>query len=328
MNNQLPPSKVVLNSAYATSLRDQGSTANFDLETGGVDLDGNTTICVVTFISFTALNTIFNITDSSNTIQVGYYDTDSGLHVITVMVDNGAYDIYSLVEALNTAFVYQYDNSEDDVFYTAFFNSVTGKVSIKPTFDLIPIGLDRICVLTNTHTGLLVKLGFDLTIATPVIGIYKGFYDEYTLTHAVLDLAITTTKLPDLYYPKMLYVCVDQIRTPNRVSLPANDYGIVLNEFAVTSSFGELIHAEPYNNFGYHIPNLKTNTLTVRIIDQDGNSVNWNDGTWILVLGLEYGTHSVNEDPTLGRTFRPLLSRTIHDPLITSHERMLKRYRI
>ena len=298
------------------------------METGGVDLDGNTTICVVSVLSFTALNTIFNITDSTNTIQVAYYDIDTGLHVTTVSVDNGAYDIYSLVDALNTKFEYQYSVSENIALYTASFNSVTGKVSIKPTFDLIPVGLDKIAVITNNYTGLLVKLGFDLTLATTVIGKFQGFYDQYTATHSVLDLAITTTKLPDLYYPKMMYVCVDQIRTQNRVSLPTNEYGIVLHEFAVTSSFGELIHAEPYNSFGYHIPNLKTNTLTVRIIDQDGNTIDWNDGTWILVIGLEYGTQSINEDPTLGRTFRPLLSRTAHDPLTTSHERMLKRNRL
>ena len=112
MNNQLPPSKVVLDSTYATSLRDQGSTAAFDLETGGVDLDGNTTICVVTVHSFTALNTIYNITDTCNTLQVAWYDTTQ-FHVTTVAIDNGAYDIYSLVAALNTAFEKQYDASDN-----------------------------------------------------------------------------------------------------------------------------------------------------------------------------------------------------------------------
>jgi hypothetical protein len=257
---------------------------------------------------------------------VAWYDYDTAqFHVTTVAIDNGAYDIYTLVSALNTAFETQYDASDNIAQYTLSFNSVTGKVTIKPTFDMIPISLDKVCVLTNNYTGLLEKLGYDITSAVHILGKFYGFQDQYTPTHAVIDLAITATKLPDLYYPKFIYVCVDQIRTPNRVTLPTNEYGIVLHEFAVTSSFGEMIRCEPYNNFAYHVPNLKTNTLTVRVIDQFGKPIDWNGGTWTLVLGLEYGTQSINEDPTMGRTFRPLLSRTAHDPLTTSHERMLKR---
>jgi len=280
---------------------------------------------VVTPISFTALNTIYNISDSTNTIQVAWYSTDTGYHITTVSIANGAYDIYSLVEALNTSFTNQYNLSENVALYTSSFNSVTGMVTITPTFDLIPIELDRFCIITNNYTGLLKKLGFDLTLATTLLGKFNGFEDLYTATNT--SLSITATNLPDLFYPRMIYACVDQIRTPNRVSSNTNEYGIVLSEFATTAPFGDLIHSEPYNPFQYHVPNLKTNTLTVRIIDQDFNTLNWHGGYWTLVLGLEYGTQSQNEDPTLGRTFRPLLHKTVHDTLTTSHERVSKRNR-
>ena len=316
---------MILNSSYATSLRDDGSTATFDLETGGVDLDGNLTLCVVTPISFTALNTIYNITDSSNTIQVAWYDTSSGYYITTVSIDNGAYDTYSLVDALTASFAVQYAASSNIALYTASFSEITGKITITPTFDSQPSTLYGMYVITNTYTGMLKKLGFDLDLASSLLGKYYGFQDLITTSHT--SLSITPTGLPDLYYPKMIYVCVDQIRTPNRASLPTNEYGIVLTEFPVTASFGSLILSEPYNNFQYHVPNLKTNTLTVRVIDQDGDPIDWNGGTWILVLGLEYGTQSMNEDPTMGRTFRPILHRTTHDALTTSHERALKRNR-
>jgi hypothetical protein len=322
MNNQLPPSKVVLNSLYATSLRDQGSTASFDLETGGVDLDGTATVCIVSVLSFTALNKIYNITDSSNTLQVAWYDTSTGYHVTTVSVSNGAYDIYSLVDALNTSFTNQYSTSSNIAQYTVTFNSITGLITITPTFSSQPATLYGFYVITNNYTGLLQKLGFDLTLSTSLLGKFNGFQDLVTSAHT--SLSITATNLPDLYYPKMIYVCVDQIHTPNRVSLPNNKYGVVLCEFVNTAAFGDLLHSEPFNPFEYHIPNLKTNTLTVRIVDQDNNPINWNGGYWTLVLGLVYGTQS-QEDPTLGRTFRPLLKRTIHDPLMTSYERAAKR---
>ena len=256
---------------------------------------------------------------------MAWYSTSTGFHLTTVTIDNGAYDIYTLYDALNTAFANQYDVSDNVAQYTVSFNEITGKISITPTFDSVPVDLDRFCIITNTHTGILEKLGYDLTTATTLIGKFTGFQDLYTTTNTTLS--ITATNLPDLYYPKMIYACIDQIRTPNRVALPINEYGIVLNDFAVTASFGELIHSQPYNSFKYHIPNLKTNTLTVRVIDQDGVAIDWNGGSWILVLGLEYGTQSTNEDPTMGRTFRPLLNRTIHDALTTSHERGIKRNR-
>ena len=94
---------------------------------------------------------------------------------------------------------------------------LTGKVTIKPAFDMIPISLEKVCVLINNYTGLLEKLGYDTTNAVHILGKFYGFQDQYTSTHAVVDLVITATNLPDLYYPKFIYVCVDQIRTPNRV---------------------------------------------------------------------------------------------------------------
>ena len=316
---------MVLNSAYATSLRDNGSTATFDLETGGVDLDGNATVCVVSARNFTAINTIYNINDSSNTLQVAWYDSVTGYKITTVTVTNGAYDIFQLVAALSTAFAADYALGGNVALYSVSYVELTGKVTITATFDSVASTLYAFYIITNTYSAILGRLGFDLTAKLPLVSPYYGF--QSLITTSTTTYSIEAGNLPNLYYPKMFYVCVDQIRTPNRVSLPSNEYGIVLCEFPATASFGELIFAESYNIFEHHIPNLKTNTLTIRIMDEDGKTIDWNGGTWIIVLGLSYGTQSINEDPTLGRTFRPLLHRTAHDPLLTSHERALKRNR-
>ena len=315
-----------MNSAYATSLRDNGSTATFDLETGGVDLDGNSVVCVVTARSFSAINTIYNINDSCNTLQVGWYDTILGITTTTITVTNGAYDIYTLVTAMQTLFDAQYAAGGNIAQYTVTYNELTGKVSINATFDTISATLVGFYIITNTYTGLLVKLGFNLTTKSVLIGSYYGYKSLVTASNTTPS--ITAGNLPNLYYPKMMYVCVDQIRTPNRVSLDSNQYGIVLSEFINDSSFGSLMFSESYNMSEHHIPNLKNNSITVRIMDDDGSPIDWNGGTWTLVLGLQYGTQSHNEDPTLGRTFRPFLSKTVHDPLLTSHERILKRNRM
>ena len=307
---------MILNSDYATSLRDSGSTATFDLETGGLDIDGNNSICVVTARSFTAINTIYNINDSCNTFQIGWYDSVTGFKITTITITNGAYDIYTITTAMKTSLQAAYDAGGNIALFTPTYTELTGKVSFTATFSSVATTLVGFYIITNSYSALVEKLGFDLTKIALLVtsGSYYGF-------SSLITSSLTGTNLPNLYYPRMLYICIDQIRTPNRVSLPNNEYGIVLTEFVVTSSFGDLIHKEPNNDFEYHIPNLKTDTFTVRIIDEFGKPLDWNGGSWILVLGLQYGTHSINEDPTLGRTFRPMLHKTVHDPLQTSHER-------
>lgn len=257
------------------------------------------------------MNKIYNIDTNSNVLEVGMYMTGSVLNTTLITINPGAYDIFTLVDELNIAF--------NDKFLVTF-DSITGFVTISPQVTTTNYGF---FIISTRYTGMLKKLGFDLTLISKLVdGVNTGFQDINT--HGSTVFSITGTNLPDLFYPQMLYVCVDQIRTPNRVSLPYKEYGIVLQEFAVEAGFGEIIHSRPYNTFEYHIPNLKTVNLTVRIIDQDGIPIQWNGGNWILVLWLAHGTKS-NEDPTLGRTFRPVLKRTSNDALTTSYERDAKR---
>ena len=303
---------MILNSTYATSLRDNGSTATFDLETGGIEFDNSSSVCIVTAESFTAMNKIYNIDSNSNILEVGLYT--SGLVVVStiITINSGAYDIFTLVDALNTAF--------NDKFLVTF-DSITGFVTIQPVVVTSNYGF---FIISTTYTGMLKKLGFDTDLISILAdGINTGFQDLNTSGSTVFYL--TGTNLPDLFYPQMLYVCIDQIRTPNRVSLPYKEYGVILQEFAVEAGFGEIIHSRPNQTFEYHIPNLKTTNLTVRIIDQDGVPIQWNGGNWILVLWLAHGTKS-SEDPSQGRTFRPVLKRTINDALTTSYERDSKRF--
>jgi hypothetical protein len=240
-----------------------------------------------------------------------------------ITITNGAYDIFTLITTLTTSLQTAYSAGGSIALYVPTYNELTGKVTFTATFSSITTILYGFYIITTTYSSLLKKLGFDLTKKVSIPNAYTGFQSLVTVTNT--SPSITTTNLPNLYYPRMLYICIDEIRTTNRGSLPLNEFGIVLTEFVVTRSFGDLINSEPNNSFDFHIPNLKTDTFTVRIMDEFGEPIDWNGGSWTLVLGLEYGTISLNEDPTLGRTFRPLLNKTVHDPLHTSHERIAKR---
>lgn len=278
-----------------------------------MDPNSQSTICVLSVESFTALNKIYNIDSSSNTLEVGLYSSGGVLTKTVITVNSGAYDIYTLVDALNESF-------NDNFLVT--FNSITGYVTIEP--QLTTTNYAFFLISTN-YTGLIKKLGFDLKlISTLSDGINTGFEDVNTSGSTVFS--ITGSNLPDLFYPQMLYVSIDQIRTPNRVTLPYKEYGVILQEFPITVGFGEVIHSSPNNTFEYHIPRLNLTNLTVRIMDQDGVPIGWNGGNWILVLRMTYGTQS-NEDPTLGRISRPVLKRTIDDPLQNNYERVVRRGR-
>ena len=257
------------------------------------------------------MNKIYNIDSASNTLEVALYSLSGDLNTTIITVNPGAYDIYTLVDTLNEAF-----NNK----YLVTFDSITGFVTLSPQVLTTNYAF---FIITTRYTGLLRKLGFDLKLISVVDdGINTGFQNVNKAGGTLFSL--TGTNLPDLFYPQMLYVCVDQIRTPNRVTLPYKEYGVVLQEFPVEAGFGEIIHSSPNNTFEFHIPKLNLSNLTVRIIDQDGTPIQWNGGNWMLVLRMTYGTQS-NEDPTLGRAYRPLLKRTANDALQTSYERAVKR---
>jgi len=286
----------------------------FDLPSGGVDLDGHASVCIVTVESFSGLNTIYNIDENSNRFEYVIYDPESteAQPSTEVSIDCGGYDIFELLDALNTAL--------DEVLVLTY-NTITGKVTVSTGTK--QISTLYLYLISTRYPILLKKLGFDLTLTSTLKNKETGFSSVLAITASDFEtttLTITSTNLPNLYYPQVLYVGIDQIHAPNRVALAKSNYGTILASFVVQASYGSLIHSSPNTPFQFHIPNLRTNAITLRVFDEDGNPVNWNGGYWFAIVGLQYGV-SVPEDASLGRTFRPILKRTRYDPLETIFER-------
>ena len=64
--------------------------------------------------------------------------------------------------------------------------------------------------------------------------------------------------------------------------------------------------------------------------DKFGTPAQLNNGFWSVVISVEWAVDVGSaglEDITLGRTFRPVLQATNHDPLETQHEYRNKRRR-
>lgn len=135
---------------------------------------------------------------------------------------------------------------------------------------------------------------------------------------------------PSLDYPRNIYICIDQMTTRNRCSNSKFAYGSVLAKIPTNQNFGDTILYEPFDLKEIYLPGLSLDTLTVRLYDDDAQPIQWNGGHWTLIINVAYNIDVGSaglEDATMGRTYRPYLKRTQHDPLTTSAEFAHKRIR-
>ena len=98
----------------------------------------------------------------------------------------------------------------------------------------------------------------------------------------------------------------------------------------ISSNFGELINYEPTQMSPQNVPNMHVQSLTVRVLDEYGEAVDFNNRFWSLSLSIQWAMDvgsSGMEDITMGRTHRPVYFNGGHDPLNTYPEfvRNLKR---
>ena len=114
-----------------------------------MDVNSQSTIFIISVESFTAMNMIYNIDSSSNTLEVALYSLSGELNTTIITVNPGACDIYTLVDTLNKAF-----NNK----YLVTFDSITGFVTLSPQVLTTNYAF---FIITTRYTGLLRKLGVD-----------------------------------------------------------------------------------------------------------------------------------------------------------------------
>ena len=219
-------------------------------------------------------------------------------------------------------------------------------------------------LLSDTYPGLLLTLGFQTTdfcllnTATTRNGVGVNLTPTVayassvsTVTYALNNTAITNQLVYDnvtiysvdsttgnitpptmcnLSYPRYLYLELEGVNTNNRTNLPNKTYRSFFAKIPVNAAFGSVITFEPYVSIPQPIPNLHLNCLTVHLYDEFGVPAQMNNGFWSIVISVEWAIDmgvAALEDFTLGRTFRPILQSTGHDPLHTQAEHHNKRKR-
>jgi len=219
-------------------------------------------------------------------------------------------------------------------------------------------------LLSDTYPGLLLTLGFQTTdfcllnTATTRNGVGVNLKPTVsyasnvsTVNYAVSNTTITNQLVYDnvtvysvdstsgnitpptmcnLSYPRYLYLELEGVNTTNRTNLPNKTYRSFFAKIPVNAAFGSVITFEPYVSIPQPFPNLHLNCLTVHLYDEFGVPAQMNNGFWSIVISVEWAIDmgvAALEDFTLGRTLRPILQSTGHDPLHTQaeHQHIRKR---
>ena len=184
------------------------------------------------------------------------------------------------------------------------------------------------CCLTPTATYASGKASVTYTVNNTLLNNLLDDINHYTVDATTGN--VTGTYIVDLSYPRYLYLELEGLNSNNRTNLPNKSFRSMFAKIPVNASFGSLISYEPYVSIPQTIPNLHLNCLTVHLYDEFGVAAQLNNGFWSVVISVEWAVDVESaelEDVTLGRTFRPVLQATKHDPLETQNEYRNKRRR-
>ena len=356
----------MLDTRHAITLSDNGSTAQFNLFEG-IDTQVEIQSISLQLLQFQASHSIYNITDANNTIEF-YTTFNNGVNkTFLLTIPNGHYSLDYLRlyinDQLSATHKFKSTSSVPDTFIKMDKESTcefTGLItfqlpSVITTNEMIPRPAKTYSgfyILTDRYPGLPKTLGFYSSNTIPYFEIddrigfgvqvgytFSGNEDEFIqyrfktekteLFSVTQDGFLVGGKFLDLSYPRSVYLVMDGINTNNRCSLPGNTYGTILDKIPLgNSTFGDNIYYEPYNAFPQLIPNFHMNTIKIRTLDENGQTIDWNNGYWSIKLGLTWSIDlgsSGQEDTTGGRHFRPLLHSTEHDPLRTQQEHKRRR---
>jgi hypothetical protein len=79
-------------------------------------------------------------------------------------------------------------------------------------------------------------------------------------------------------------------------------------KISVNCNFGEVINYEPFLFSPQPVPNVHIQSLSIRLLDEYGGPIQFNNGFWSLTLSIQWvmdiGSAGL-EDVTMGRTFHP-----------------------
>jgi len=366
-NASLPPTQLMLDTRHAITLSDNGSTAQFNI-VDGIDTQVEIQSVNLQLLQFQASHSIYNITEANNTLEFYTTYTDGTSSTYILKIPNGHYSLDYLRTYLNDQlssgeFHFQPKPTPAPDTFTIMDKystcEFTGLITFQLPACIITPAIQTVkkysgfYLLIDKYPGLPKTLGFYsdnsasfLTIGSRLgvgvavtstakteDGITKQIYAFSSMKNDLFSITnsgyLVSAKFLDLSYPRNIYIVIDGLNTNNRCSLVENSYGTILEKVPLQSSkFGDNIYYEPYLDFPQLLPNFHVNTIKIRTLDENGQTIDWNNGYWSITIGITWSIDlgsSGLEDTTAGRHFRPILHSTEHDPLLTQREHKRRR---
>ena len=178
---------------------------------------------------------------------------------------------------------------------------------------------DWVDVVTDAYKVLTIT-------SNPTTTSYNSF-SNYILASSLYNYnslySFQPNNIIDLSYPRCVYVSISGMSTNNRSSTPQSSYGSIFACVPIDQNFGKEVIYEPKQKFYNIVPNFQLQNIQIRTIDEFGNAIQWNNGSWKINIGIvwsiDLGSAGL-EDVTRGRTYRPMLYNSNYDPLQTQEE--------
>jgi len=178
-----------------------------------------------------------------------------GFLPITISIPYGYYDIDSLILKLNTLLT---------GIFTFSYNSLTYKTTITHNTNL---------------TFILIDDGFNNNIYE-ILGINDEGFLSYTSSY-------TSPYILNLISVQVLHVCIPNINIKS-ISLKNTQKYNIIASILVSCQFGSVQIYSYNNSFEYLINDSIIPFINVLILDQDFNTVNFNNIDWFLNLSFKF----------------------------------------
>lgn len=294
---------------------------------------------VVELLDFQCNNAFYNIKEGYNSFRIvtALYDVSTGItfyYPTVITITPGYYGVSDLITQLNTkiysTYSISYNNGANSAsfrvgFQSISFNSTTGKLEWTPVnannYKTLNAEGDLVrqyvgtYVLYDSNIRLLRILGFNTTnyssIGTNVITNenYYGWGSTYTYNSSSSTYTYSTYAPPyslDLSYPNSIYVIIDEISTDFRNSIRNFTFSNTIARIPVTGYFGDILEYTPAVPSKAYCGDLLITNITVRLIDEFGESLDFQGTQWTMSLHI-YSTLDLHgaglQDSTLGRTY-------------------------
>lgn len=247
----IPPSTIFLKSNDATSLLNGSMKSNISFDLRNKIFIPPNVNCFVQLNTFRFVNSIYNVNSTNNKFYVSMLKSGV-IHNVVITIPNGNYSIISILQYLNTVLaVEKLDFTYLDTLFKINITSSGGH-----TFHL------------NNGTNNCFRL--------------LGFVDYDTATYVS---TLTSDSIINLGGTQVLYISLENVNLSSNTSKQNTNTNII-EAITVDVLIGSSQSFSNTNNSKFKVNENFINSINVRIFDEYGYLVDFNNVDWFLSIGV------------------------------------------